>query len=52
MSWQRFQTFPSLHVPYPYTLIELETEEKKKIIFWKTTQKLLLMLKVRAFAKV
>lgn len=29
MSWQRFQTFPSLHVPYPYTLIELQTEEKK-----------------------
>lgn len=29
MSWQCFQTLPSLHIPYPYTLIKLEAQKKK-----------------------
>lgn len=27
MSWQRFQTLPSFHIPYPHTLVELEGRE-------------------------
>ena len=30
MSRQCFQTFPSLHVPYPYTFIKLEAGGGKK----------------------
>lgn len=30
MSRQCFQTFPSLHVPYPHTLIKLEAKKTAK----------------------